>query len=331
MVDDLDDTVRERLFGCRRGTVTMRARSLRGGLEAEMVHLVTATITDERGQRRVARFVRKVASGCGAREARVYSRLVTRHVPELAPELLHATRHTRTSIVLFLEAVPRLRWPWGDLDTSSAVLERVAALHAMAAPPGLLPGWDYEAELSRAASSTLGLTRQLARQGDTLVRGALPVVERVVDALPRMRRVSCTAPFAGVIHGDLHPGNVLHRRHRRRHEPVLVDWARTRHGSALEDVSSWLCSLGAWEPEAGRRHDTLFTRYLAARGLPPRLTADVRDLYWLASASNALAGALTYHLAVAADPQRPAEARMSSARCAHRWLRVLRRADERLR
>lgn len=332
MVEEFDDTLRERLFGCRRGTVTVRARSLRGGLEAEMVHLVTATITDEAGRRCVARFVRKVASGCGSREARVYSRLVTCHVPELAPRLLHTNRHSRTSIVLFLEAIPRLRWPWRDLDTSSAVLERVAGLHTVTTPPDLLPSWDYEAELSRAASSTFGLTRQLARQGEPLVRGALPVIERVVDALPRLRHVLCTsAPFAGVIHGDLHPGNVLHRRRGRGYEPVLVDWARARHGSALEDVSSWLCSLGAWEPEAGRRHDTLFTRYLSARGLPPKLTADVRDLYWLASASNALAGALAYHLAVAADPQRPAGARLSSARCAHRWLRVIRRTDERLR
>jgi hypothetical protein len=310
----------------------LRARSLRGGLEAEMVHLVTATIRDEGGGRRVARFVRKVATGCGVREAHVYSRLVTRHVPDLAPRLLHTNRRTRTSVVLFLEAMPRVRWPWGDVDVSAAVLERVAALHAVTAPPTVLPSWDYEAELAGAASSTLELVRQLSRQGEDLVRGALPVIERVVDALPRMRRVSCTsAPFSGVIHGDLHPGNVLHRKRGGRNEPVLVDWARARHGSALEDVSSWLCSLGAWEPEAGRRHDTLFTRYLAARGLPPRLTADVRDLYWLASASNALAGALAYHLAVVADPRRPVGARMSSARCAHRWLRVLRRADERLR
>ena len=106
-------------------------------------------------------------------------------------------------------------------------------------------------------------------------------------------------------------------------------WARARHGSALEDVGSWLHSLGAWEPEARRRHDTLFKRYLTARGLPVKLGADVRDLYWLASASNALAGALAYHLAVAAD-QRARGNHDSAMRCASGWLRVLRRADERL-
>jgi len=332
MIDRVDDILRERLFGSRAGSLTLRARPLRGGLEADVVHLVTATMVDERGRRAVARFVRKVASGSAAREVRVYSRLVARHVPELAPRLLHTSRDTSSSQVLFLEALPRRPWPWRDLDASSAVLETIARLHALAAHTAIVPAWDYETELSRAAVSTVEAVRGLAGHSDVhgFSRGMLPVLERVTDALPRLRHILCTtAPFAGVIHGDLHPGNVLHRGRGRLCEPVLVDWARARHGSALEDVSSWLHSLGMWEPEARRRHDTLFTRYLAARALPPRLTREIRDLYWLAGASNALAGALAYHLGVATSESSTA-ARASSLRCAHHWSRVLRRADERL-
>jgi hypothetical protein len=330
MMIDIDDDLRERLFGGIRGTVSIQRRALRGGLEAELVELVTATLTDAQGVRHIAQFVRKALCGAAAREAQVYVRLVDRYVPQLAPRLLHATRPTQTSTVLFLEAMPRPAWPWRDLAASSAVLERVANLHAVVPESDSVPSWDYEAELTRQASWTLAAARQLAR-GSTaaaLVRGAMPVLERMVDALPRLRQVLCTtAPFACVIHGDLHAGNVVHRRGQPA-EPVLVDWTRARHGSALEDVSSWLHSLGAWEPEARRRHDAIFMRYLIARGIRPVLTTPVRDLYWLAGASNALAGALAHHLVIAGQPA--VQAAMSSARCAYHWLRVLRRADERL-
>jgi hypothetical protein len=120
---------------------------------------------------------------------------------------------------------------------------------------------------------------------------------------------------------------VILRRHRGRDEPVLLDWGRARIGSPLEDVSSWLQSLGVWEPEARRRHDTLFGWYLAARGLDRRLGRDLRVAYWLAGASNALAGALSYHLSIMVE-RRVSPARLTNARTAALgWLRVLRRAD----
>src|SRR5919108_667753 len=71
---------------------------------------------------------------------------------------------------------------------------------------------------------------------------------------------------------------------------VLLDWARARRGSPLEDVSSWLQSLGYWELEARRRHDTLLRRYLKARAFAGELSRAVRDAYWLAAACNVLAG-----------------------------------------
>jgi plastocyanin len=66
--------------------------------------------------------------------------------------------------------------------------------------------------------------------------------------------------------------------------------------------------LGCWAPEARRRHDTLLRRYLRARGWPDRLDAATREAYQLASASNALSGALRYHLAVVGGWGDPAPA-----------------------
>src|SRR5690606_7481242 len=155
------------------------------------------------------------------------------------------------------------------------------------------------------------------------------------ELAPLRRHLRSARPFAGlVIHGDLHPGNVLCRGRGGSPgaggEVVFLDWARARIGSALEDVSAWLQSLATWEPEMHRRHDTLLARYLTARGLAPRLTGELRDLYWLAAASNALAGALGFHLAVLAD--RPTyDPHAPSARSARGWLRALRQARVRLR
>jgi aminoglycoside phosphotransferase (APT) family kinase protein len=108
---------------------------------------------------------------------------------------------------------------------------------------------------------------------------------------------------------------------------VLLDWGRARLGSPLEDVSCWLQSLGTWEPEARRRHDSLLASYLAARGLPPRLDRALRTAYWLAGASNALSGALLHHLSVLLDDAQPEAARWPAARSARDLVRVLRQAD----
>jgi aminoglycoside phosphotransferase (APT) family kinase protein len=117
-----------------------------------------------------------------------------------------------------------------------------------------------------------------------------------------MRSTLLTAPRFGttLLHGDVHTGNIRVRSRQGRMEVVLLDWGRARLGSPLEDVASWLLSLGCWEPEAVRRHDTLLRRYLSACGLPPVLDGEFRKAYWLAAGSNALAGALNYQVAVAA-------------------------------
>ena len=66
--------------------------------------------------------------------------------------------------------------------------------------------------------------------------------------------------------------------------------------------------------------------YLEARGRPRTFASDVREDYWLASASNGLSGAIRYHLSVLSDPQASADARYDSGRAHIAWQRVIRRA-----
>lgn len=315
--------LRRRLFGAGASEIAVRAEPLGGGLEASAVHLVTV---EDRRHRMRHRFVRKVATGMSAREADVYRSLVHAHGLAFAPRVLDIESPAHDTAILCIEAVePTRRWPWADMRSSAAVLEHIATLHELR-DPHPLPRWDYDAELAASAERTVSLVRALACRRDTsaLVRRAVRPLEALAGQLASVRRelFASRAFGACVIHGDLHPGNVLERGHG---EPVLIDWARARIGSGLEDVSSWLQSLAYWELEARRRHDTLFVRYLVARGLPGRLTGEIRDLYWLAAACNAFAGALAYHVLVASEsPDRAAAER--SARCARDWIRIVRRA-----
>ncbi|HUP47464.1 MAG TPA: phosphotransferase [Thermoanaerobaculia bacterium] len=126
------------------------------------------------------------------------------------------------------------------------------------------------------------------------------------------------------IHGDAHPGNVLLREQKGRRTVVFLDWARSRFGSPLEDVASWLETLRYWEATAARHHDSLLRHYLDARGGRP-LDRSLRDAYWIACASNVLAGALRFHLLRATEARgRRKHASVAQAREA---LRVIRRAD----
>ncbi|WP_437819742.1 phosphotransferase family protein [Sorangium sp. So ce1078] len=304
---------------------------LQGGLCSE-VALVTARLRGGAGARRVA-VVAKLVHGAAAREAAVYRRLSRSVARRFSPELLGAQRLGRGRWLLYLEPIePAHAWPWADSGHTARVLDRLARLHGETAPGASLPAWDYEAENLAVARGTLSLAERLPRGEVPALARALPALRRVVAALPAMRRQLLAFQPLGraVIHGDVHPGNVMVRQRDGVAEPVLLDWARARIGSPLEDVSSWLQALGYWEPEARRRHDTLLAGYLAARGLAPALTRPLRDAYWFAAASNALAGALGYHLAKAgraSDPGATLGARAAAARNAADWLRVIRRAD----
>lgn len=321
--------------GAELGDGTIEVRRLQGGLCSE-VALVTARLRGGAGRRDIA-LVAKLVHGATAREAVVYRRLSRSVARRFSPELLGAQRLGRGRWLLYLERIePAHPWPWTDSAHTARVLDRLARFHAETAPRAALPAWDYEAENVAAARGTLALAERLPRGAVPALSRTLPALRRVVAALPAMRRQLLAFEPLGsaVIHGDVHPGNVMIRRRDGVAEPVLLDWARARVGSPLEDVSSWLQALGTWEPEARRRHDTLLAGYLAARGLSPVLTRSLRDAYWFAAASNALAGALGYHLSIAgagagdaAEPGASPDARAAAARNAADWLRVIRRAD----
>ena len=314
------------------GELHLEHRPLRGGLEAAGVTRLAVRYRDPDGKPRVHTMVVKRVAGSAIREARVYQALLSTG-PAVAPRLLAAEDLEPGRAVLYLEALrPASRWPWREVAAAGAVLERAAFLHRWKPSRDAtadLSLWDYEAELMASAERTLERLERLGSRATPVFRRGMRWARRLVGALPAVRRqLLAYGPFGvSPIHGDLHSGNVILCRRGRRVEPVLLDWARARIGSPLEDVSSWLQSLGGWEPEARRRHDTLLKVYLAARGMDGRLGTDLREAYWLAGASNALAGALSYHLWVMgherSSPSRVAHA-SSSAR---EWLRILRRDD----
>ncbi|AUX22542.1 hypothetical protein SOCEGT47_030450 [Sorangium cellulosum] len=332
MLDAIDRAAVTAFLVARHGAPASDAavdlRPLAGGLSSS-VALVTARVGDGVARRRRS-FVVKLVHGVTAREAAVYRRLSRSVARRFSPELLGAQRLGRRRWLLYLERiVPAHRWPWTDSAHTARVLERLARFHEEASPGARLPAWDYEAELLTSAGRTLEAAERSPCGEVAALARALPALRRVVEALPAMRRQLLDFQPLGraVIHGDVHPGNVVVRRRDGALEPVLLDWARARIGSPLEDVSSWLKALGTWEPEAMRRHDTLLSGYLAARGLAPVLTRSLRDAAWLAAASNALAGALAYHLWSATRSGAAPEARAAAARNAADWLRVIRRAD----
>ena len=309
----------------------LEVRALRGGLEAAGVTEVTARFSDARGRPLSFGFVVKALKGAPVREAAIYERLVSPLGAGIAPALLGITHEGPESCLLFLERVrPVRRWPWRNEEAAHRLLARLAQLHATAPPdPALevLSSWDYEGELAERTRWAAETLEALPREEDLLrLRRGLASVRRVGEVLPELRRQLLAFDSLGTvaIHGDAHPGNVLVRSGER---PVLLDWGRARLGSPLEDVSSWLQSLGYWEPAARRRHDTLLSAYLAARGLPARAGRELRDAYWLAGASNTLAGALLVHLWTARDAPPGSRQRAAGVQAAADALRIIRRAD----
>lgn len=311
--------------------LALDVRPLRGGLESPAVARIGARFLDGRGRPRLLSFVVKLLEGGPVREAEIYRTLVSSAARDFSPALLGIERLESGRCLLFLEPVrPVRRWPWRDPETAARVLERLAHLHTAAVAAEDVPFWDYEAELAASARKTLETLESFPRTGEIRpLRRSLPALRRIVAALPEMRRkLLGFAPLPpALIHGDVHSGNALVRLRSSREVPVLLDWGRARIGSPLEDVSSWLQSLGFYEPQARRRHDTLLVRYLTARRLPPRLDRELRNAYWIAAASNVLAGALSYHLWSLKEAPPESARRAAAWGAARDALRVLRRAD----
>jgi hypothetical protein len=319
----------ETVVGMRLPDVQFERRPLRGGLTAPSVEHVVARFEDARGKRRSFGFVLKVLEGDAVREAQVYEQLLSSRAGGLAPRLLGVMAAGTNRVALLLEAVPKARaWPWRDVTVTRGVLELAARLHDTATRRQGALGWDYDAELQSVATATLESLEQCRSHPDLrALRAYVAPCKRLVLALPVLRHELLTHSLGAVpIHGDLHPGNVIVRALGGGTTPVLLDWERARMGAPFEDVSSWLQSLGYWEPEVRRRHDTLLASYLAARGETATLSSDVRGAYWLAGASNAFAGALRYHLAMAQAAESGAH-RAKALHAAKDWLRVIRRAD----
>jgi hypothetical protein len=311
--------------------LAVSARRLTGGLESSGVAELTLRYLDERGRPRVQCVIAKRLEGTAGRELAVYEQVVVPHAAPLAPRLLHVARD-RAGVTLFLEAVrTERRWPWRDTALAALALRSAAALHASPCVNIALPEWDYDAELEQRAgwvlSALAGLPPACGLEG---VGPFLPAVRRVSSQLRRIRTELAAGPLQpAMIHGDLHPGNVVVRRSAvPSRRLALLDWGRARIGSPLEDVSSWLTSIAYWEPAARQRHDTLLGAYLSARGLDPAPTRALRDAYWLAGASNAFAGALLHHLQAARGAGANVALRDRAAHSARDWLRVIRRADE---
>lgn len=311
--------------------VELDVARLRGGLESSSVLDVKVRFRTAQHKHGSFRFVVKRLSGPPAREAHIYEELLARSGHGFSPGLLGVERSDGESR-LYLEAVrPVKRWPWSEMENATRVMELLAELHHRLPAYANRPWeWDYEEELRLSCEEMLGiLENRCWQQMLPSARQSLRSVRRMTSNLAAWRRQLLDYQPYGqtLIHGDVHSGNIVLKKSVGTHRPVLLDWGRLRVGSPLEDVSSWLQSLGYWEPQVRRYHDTLLTSYLAARGHSAKLSRDFREAYWLAAASNALAGALKYHLMVVNDPVQPEKRRQGALLMANDCLRVLRRAD----
>ncbi len=306
------------------------ARRLSGGLDSFGVYRVQVTFATG-GTGRTAHFVAKHLPESGAREAEVYRILAASSAAVCTPRLL-GIDGGKNEIYLFLECIrPNQQWPWRNENATIAVLRRLAELHSqpLASFAGVLTDASLEFELQRSAELTSELYgRAFFRQRRHSMRPMSRAIKRIADDLMSIRRYLIQETGAAPLHGDMHSGNVIIRVCRRGPEAVLFDWGRARLGSPLEDVASWLQSLAYWEPEVRRSHDTLVVRYLEWAGRPSLLKHAFRRLYWLAAASNAMAGALRYHLSTMLDPAVALRMREQSCAMAGDWLRIIRRADE---
>ncbi len=320
----------ERCYGVPRTSMRVGVAPLHGGLSSTVAH-VRFRFLNPALRPRTAFFIAKTIDGQDAREAGLYRSLLSSSGVPFAPRLLGVDRIEPSGSQLYLETVPSSPgWPWSDDETIGLVMDRLAEVHGTLRArrvPGGLKDWDYDREVAGAAAATLEELHIVVRDpAHSRLRRFLSPVRRMVGCLERLRRALLGGGPVCVLHGDTHPGNVLLRHTGRIAQPVFLDWARARLGSPLEDVSSWLQSLGFWEDTARRHHDMLLRRYLRARGLSDSLAPGLRQLYWLSRTSNALAGTMRFHMLRMRDMTKPEWMRIQSADSALDWGRSIARA-----
>ena len=305
-------------WGVEAATVGVEVQRLHGGLES---HVALARVTT--GAHDVpTRLVVKSLCDDGVRESDIYSAL-REHLQDSPSPSVFGEQRIGGRRYVYMELVPAVSWPWSQTQCAAAVCEELARLHAAAMP--LEPfAWHYEELLAASAAETLDLARRLRDATGVRYWPRLGDLRRAVGALASLRAELLGADSV-VIHGDVHPGNVMVSETGTDARITLIDWARARVGSPMEDVASWLHSLGCWEPNARRRHDTLLRAYFAARQLDWPATDAMRRLYWFAAVSNGLSGAIRFHLAVVADPNRDETTQHNSRVALHAWTRVVRR------
>jgi hypothetical protein len=315
-----------RRWGVPTSSFRVDLQPLRGGLESSVAR--ARIVAGARHEWIPARMVIKQLPAGFEREVDVYGLLWEHFEPPPAVQLLGHERAGATTYLFLEDGEPAATpaWPWSDTSVAAMVCRELARLHDHGARlPRTVFSWDYETELATSARATLDLARTARDDRGRRYWRRLGDLRRVVSALPDIR-ACLVSDERTVIHGDVHPGNLLLRRGHPAARVALIDWARARLGSPLEDVASWLHSLGCWEPEARRRHDTLMAAYLESRARPRRFSSDMRRAYWCASASNGLSGAIRYHLAVLTDSRSMAPARASSRVALAAWERAVRRA-----
>jgi aminoglycoside phosphotransferase (APT) family kinase protein len=293
-----------------------------GGLESRVVRVIFRSPLDK--DSRPSSFVVKELRGVQRRETKIYRELWTRSTAPPTVRVLGVETTVDADYLYLEEATPQSEWPWNQTLISAAVCRALARLHDSEPwHSKTLIDWDYESDLAKSADETLAVALNARDEAGVRHWRRIGDLRRVVTALPKMR--SALLEATTFIHGDVHSRNVILRA-TEKDEIAFIDWARSRFGSPLEDVASWLHSLGCWEPEARRRHDTLLRAYLEARSSKQKITTKLRTAYWYASASNALSGAIRYHLLVLTDPEYAAEMKTESAQVLDTWQRIIRRA-----
>ena len=210
---------------------------LRGGLEASV-----ARVTVREGEGRHRHIVVKRVTAVARRERSRYELLAgSGAVPSLVGTV---QRDDRT--YLLLEYVRAVRgWPWRESHNTRLVLEQLARIHALGDSAGRHDDWNYEHELRASAAETVRTAEALmpAALPELTLRRSLRSLRRVASSIAEARAVVMEPFGRTLIHGDVHTRNVVLRKTAGRVQAVLLDWGRSRAGSPLEDVSSWLLSL----------------------------------------------------------------------------------------
>ena len=203
--------------------VETNIRELRGGLDSSCV-LHVRTIFRTRDRRvRSGSFVLKRSQPGGA-EGRVHVDVLPSSGLELAPTLLGFHQAEGEHVYMFEYVRRSERWPWSASNNSRLVLDALAGLHGRRLTD-FAADRSYELILVKGASRLQEHLEGIPRGSELgFARGSIPVVRRMAEALPRIRRRLLDNGLFGstLIHGDVHSGNVLLRKRRNGVSPVFL-------------------------------------------------------------------------------------------------------------